>query len=156
MTKLYGSLVGTPVQKSGFPAVSNFCKDGSDHILMRDTVAFANTNVIGDSVSLGVFRSAALISPSAKIWWDAFGAGVTMNIGDVNHANGLAAALDIHAAGAGDLIQTFTAAKMGQPLWKLLGYASDPGGAIELLGTIAGANVGNAANFAWQIAGLNR
>jgi hypothetical protein len=156
MAKLFGSLVGTPLQGKGFAGVSNFLKDGSDHVLMRDKVAFANTNVIGDSVSLGVFKSGAYISPFCKIWFDAFGAGVKLNIGDASFATGLANQIDVSAAGNADMIKGFTATKMGQPLWQLLGYAADPGGTIELLGVIAGANVANAAVLAWQMTGINR
>lgn len=156
MTILYGSLVGTALQSTGFPAVSNRFKDGSDDILIRDTVQFTNANVIGDQVLIGVFKSSAYIDPSALVWFDAFGAGVTMNIGDVNYPSGLAAGLAISAAGNANLIKSFTAAQMGYPLWQRLGYAADPGGMITLYGTIAGANVGNAApNFAWKIAGKN-
>ncbi|HEV2530952.1 hypothetical protein [Phenylobacterium sp.] len=157
MAKLLGLLVGTLVAKAGFAGVSNFLKDGSDHILVRDNVVFLNTNVIGDTVSLGFFKSTALISPTAKVWFDAFGAAVKMNIGDVAHPTGLANQIDVSAAGNADLWKGFTAASMGIPLWKALGYGADPGGVIELLGTIAGANVvNNNVNFAWQIAGINR
>ena len=44
---------------------------------------------------------------------------------------------------------------IGQPLWQHLGYAADPGGNIELLGTFAGANPANGKTLAWQIVGRN-
>jgi hypothetical protein len=135
--------------------VNNFCKDGSDHILVRDT-ALMTTSQIADTVSLGFFKSSALISPSAAIWWDAFGAGVKLNVGDAANPTGLANQIDVSAAGTAALWKGFTAAKMGQPLWQALGYGADPGGTIELLGTIASANGGANVNVAWQIFGINR
>lgn len=155
MTKFVGSLVGALVASTGFPGVSNFCKDGSDHVLVRDTAALATSN-IGDVVSLGFFKSTALIEPTAKIWFDAFGAGVKLNIGDVSSATALANQIDVSAAGSADLLKGFTAAKMGQALWQLLGYGSDPGGTLELLATVASANGNANVNLAWQIKGINR
>lgn len=156
VTKVKGSLVGTKVAAAGFANVDSFLKDGTQKVLQRDLAALANTNVIGDQISLGIFKSNTLLDPRSYMWWDAAGAGVTVNIGDVNHANALGAAVSIAAAGNGALWAAFTPAKIGQPLWQVLGYASDPGGTIELLATIAGANVANAANVAWQILGTQR
>lgn len=154
-TTLLGQLVGANVAKSGFAGVLNRFKDGSDDILIRDYANVLNTNLIGDIIVLGTFKSTAFIDPAAMLWFDAFGAGVTLNIGDVNHANGLAAALDVSGAGSANLIKTFTASKMGDPLWKRLGYASDPGGLLTIQAVIAGANVGNNASIAWKIVGKN-
>lgn len=153
---LLGSLVGTPAAAAGFAGIPNRFANGSDDILVRDTVGFTSANVIGDYAVLGTFKSTAYLSPSCKMWWDAFGTSVTLNVGDVNHPTGLTSGLDIHAAGNGDLAVTFNASKMGQPLWKRLGYATDPGGNIQLLAIIAGAQVVSATpNLAWQIAGKN-
>lgn len=154
--KLYGSLVGTPYNASGFPAVSNFLKDGTEHILWRDKVQFTSSNIIGDSISLAKLKSTALISESSAIWFDAFGTGVQLNIGDINYPTGLASALAIASAGNANLWKGFAAADMGYPLWQALGYSADPGGIIELLGVIANANVANTANLAWKIMGINR
>lgn len=154
---LKGSLVGALVAGLGFAGVNNFNKDGKDQTLRRDVVQFTNANVIGDQVDLGTYKSTAMFDPlTSWCWFDAFGAGVTLNIGDVNYPSGLAAALAISAAGNAALWKAFAAAKMSMPLWQALGYASDPGGTIQLLGTIAGANVANTANFAWQFKGANR
>lgn len=154
MANIKGSLVGTPSASSGFPGIPNTFKDGTDDILVRDTVLTAG-NIINDTVTLGVFKSTAFISAGSTLYFDAFGAGATLDIGDANHTQGFAAGLDIHAAGTAALQQTFTAAKMGQPLWQRLGYGADPGGNITLIGTFKGANPAN-ANLAWQIAGKNR
>jgi hypothetical protein len=153
MTQLTGSLVGALVAKAGFAAVPNRFKDGSDHILVRDTVLTAG-NLIGDTVVLAILKSTAFIDPAATIWFDAFGTSATLNIGDVNHVSGLASAIAIASAGSSNLHTSFTAAMMGYPLWHKLGYSSDPGGLITLLATFAGANPAN-ANLAWKIVGQN-
>lgn len=154
MAKVLGALVGTPIASGlGFPAVSNRYAQGRNEMMLRD-VATTASNVIGDTVSMGFFKSSALIAPSSTIWWAAFGASCTISIGDVNHTAGLTSALSVASAGTGPLMTAFAAAKMGQPLWQLLGYPSDPGGQIELLATFAGANPANVA-LAWEIQGVN-
>jgi hypothetical protein len=158
MAKIFGSLVGTPLntlQSSGFGAISNRYKDGHDQIMVRDVVVMQG-NLIGDQVSLGKLRSNAYIDHgNSYLWWTAFGAGVTMNIGDVNHPATLGAAVALAAIGTADFEPAWAPAWMGQPLWQHLGYAADPGGTIELLGTFAGANPANGASLAWQIVGRN-
>ena len=158
MAKVYGSLVGAPVQtqlQTGFGLISDRFKDGKDQVLWRD-LATMQGNVIGDQISLGVLKSTAYIDQgNSYLWWTAFGAGVTMNIGDVNHPAALAAALNIAALGTHDFEVLWQPSWIGQPLWQHLGYAGDPGGNIELLGTLAGANPANGAQLAWQIHGRN-
>ena len=156
MAKLYGQLVGAPVQgllTTGAGLASNDFKDSTDLVLWRD---FATTrgNVIGDQVSMGLYPSRAWLDPvRCQYVYDAFGAGCTLNIGDATHPSGLVAARNIAAVGAPLLFaQTTAAAVMSQPLWQRLGWASDPGGQIELLATFAGANPAN-ANLGWQFFG---
>lgn len=153
MTILYGTN-GALIQTAGAQLVPNRFKDGSETVLLKDTVQFTSANVIGDQVFMGAFKSNTYLDPAAVCWFDAFGTGVTMNIGDVNHAAGLASALAISSAGSANIWKGFTAAKMLYPLWQALGYSSDPGGLLTLYGTIAGANVVSAtANFAWKMNG---
>jgi hypothetical protein len=157
MAKLIGSLVGAPVQNlqaSGYGLVPNLFKDGSDQILVRDVVQF-NNNVIGDVISLGVFKSTAYLDyAGSNVFFDAVGAGVTLNIGDAAHASALNSAMSLAAQGQLPLAKA-KAVQMGFPLWQRLNWASDPGGTIELLATIGGAAPTNGMNFAWQIVGRN-
>ena len=154
--KIYGSLVGAAMQTlqaSGFGGVSNRWKDGHDEVLWRD-VATTNANVIGDQISLGTFKSSAYIDQgNSYLWWDAFGAGVTLNLGDLAHPSALGAAVNVAAIGSHDFEVAWLPSWMGQPLWQHLGYAADPGGNIELLATFAGANPASAKNLAWQVMG---
>lgn len=153
MANLFGSLVGALINAAtGFAAVPNRFANGSNTVLVRDTATTAG-NVIGDTITLGVFKSTAYIDRGSTMWWGAFGAGCTLNVGDVNHPNGLNAALAVANAGTGPLM-TEVPGNIGQPLWQALGYASDPGGTLTLLATFAGANPANHA-LDWQIMGQN-
>ena len=155
MAKLYGQIVGAPRQNllaTGAGLVSNDYKDSTDQVLWRDYATTAG-NVIGDQVSLGLYSSKALFDVNRSfVYFDAFGAGCTVNVGDATHPSALAAAKSVAAAG----ILGFTATPYGLlvalPLWQRLGWASDPGGQIELLATFAGANPAN-ANLGWQFFG---
>ena len=155
--KLYGTLVGQPYQNivaTGFGMIPNRYKDGTDQVLWRDTVAL-NGNLIGDQISLAILKSSAYIDQgNSFLWFGACGTGCTINIGDVNHANALGAALSLAAAGSASIEPAFVPGWIAYPLWQRLGYASDPGGNLELLATFAGANPAN-VNMSWQICGRN-
>ena len=158
MAKLYGSIVGAPLQNlaaTGFGAVSNRYKDGHDQVMVRDVATFQG-NVIGDQISFGSFKSSAYIDHgNSYLWWDAGIGAVTLNIGDVNHPAALAAALALTGSTTADFEVAWAPLWIGQPLWQHLGYAADPGVPIELLGTIAGAAPANGKTLAWQIVGRN-
>jgi hypothetical protein len=158
MAKIFGSVVGAPLQNlaaTGFGAISNRFKDGTDNVLVRDFVVFQG-NVVGDQVSFGSLKSSAYIDHgNSYLWWTALGAGVTLSIGDVNHPNALANAYAVAAVGTQDFEVLWVPSWIGTPLWQHLGYAADPGGNIELLGTLGGANPANTQSLAWQIVGRN-
>lgn len=156
MTKILGVNVGTLVAKSGFAGVNDFNKDSNSRVIVRDYAGMTSSNVIGDQFSLGFMKSGSYIDPLSWLWFDAFGTSCTLNIGDATYASGLASAVAIASAGNAALWKGFTAAKMGMPLWQALGYSTDPKTTIELLGTIAGANVANTANLGWQLLGITR
>jgi len=153
--KLYGALVGAPAHAqlvTGVPTVQSYYKDASDQVLWRDTVATSG-NLIGDQISLGFFFANDFIDQGKSlIWFGALGAGCTLNIGDANYPTALAAGLSVAAAGQAQLAPLFAPNWMGQALWQRLGYAFDPGGAIELLATFAGANPAN-GSLSWQVTG---
>jgi hypothetical protein len=157
MAKLYGTLVGTPLQNlaaTGFGGVSNRYKDGMDQVLVRDYLNLGGAQV-GDTISLAQLKSTALIDQgNSFIWFGGAGASVTLNIGDVNHPATFANALSLAAAGVSPIQALWQPFWMGYPLWQRLGYAADPGGVIELLGTIGGA-APLGAPVAWQIFGRN-
>jgi hypothetical protein len=157
MAKLYGVIVGSQVNlllTGGIGIVPPDLKDTSDLVIARDYVTFAG-NVIGDQVSLGVFRSSAYIDLlSSYVLRDALGAGCTCNIGDITYPSGFVAGLNLNVAGWVQVKTGMGAAGMAGLLWSKIGYPSDPGGNIEILLTLAGANPG-AGSFGWQFSGRN-
>lgn len=157
MAKIFGTLVGAPVSSlaaTGFGAVSDRYKDGRDQVLWRDSVTLAG-NVIGDQISLGLFRSTAYLDQGdSLLWFGACGASCVLNIGDATHATALASGLAVAAAGTSPLQAAWQPLWIGMSLWQRLGWASDPGGTIELLATFAGANPAN-VSLAWQVSGRN-
>ena len=158
MAKFYGQLAGVPIQTllSGVALASGARLAGSsaDQVLWRDVVMTAG-NVVGDVVSLGMFRASAFIDTvNSQVAYGAFGAGCTLSIGDASFPAGLRAALPIAAAGSTSMFAGPPAAQLVAPLWQRLGYASSPGGSIELLAAFGGANPANAP-LAWQLFGRN-
>lgn len=156
MAKFLGALVGTKIAANIATFINNFLKDGRDDLLIRDNVLLTTAVVINDTISLGSFKSTALLSPTPTIWNDILGASVALDVGDVTYPQGLGAALAVATAGSQTLWKNFTPAKMGMPLWQALGYAADPGGVLELLATVKAANVTTQGRLAWQIFGINR
>ena len=157
--KLLGSLVGAPVAglgNAGFGAISNLFRNSRDQVLWRDSLTLQGA-LIGDQISLGLLRSTAFIDQGNTIIWPAnFGAGCTLQVGDLTHPAALGT-VNIAVAtptARTPLMPGWVPAWMGMPLWQRLGWASDPGGTIELLGTFAGGNPASLP-MAWQICGRN-
>ena len=158
--KLYGQMAGVPIQtlQSGvaLASASRLARESADHVLWRDQVAIPAGALVGDQVSLGIFRASAFLDTRGSVlFYDAFGAGVTLNIGDVNFpAGGRSSALSVAASGTFAMFTPPPAAQIVAPLWQRLGYAASPGGNIELLATWGGAAPA-AGNLGWQIFGRN-
>jgi hypothetical protein len=151
---LRGQFVATPVQSllaTGAGFISSLYKDGTDQVLVRDYVTMQG-NLMGDVISLCVLKSTALIDPYRSwIVNDACGASVRLRVGDVNFPTaGLVSPIGLTAAGRATPFKG-----VAQRLWQWLGYASDPGGNIELLGTIIGANPTDGASIGWAFFGRN-
>jgi hypothetical protein len=154
MTKYLGTLIGQPIAAGGYVGASNFLKDGVDKVIMRDSAVIAAGGAIGDTVSLGVFRRNALLSQGSAFYFDALGAGVTVNIGSKAYPAALNSGLAVTGRGSAALLGGLACTLMFQPLWKMLGYPSDPNGVIELLATFQGA-APSAGGVAWQIHGYD-
>jgi hypothetical protein len=134
--------------------VSNLYKDSRDQILWRDYVT-TNGNVINDTVSMGLYPSNTYIDVM-KSWFafDAFGAGVLVNIGDATYPAGIRANWGVPALGVSRLYPQggLADSMLKTALWQKLGYPADPGGNLELLAQFVGANPAN-GSFSWQIFG---
>jgi len=94
--------------------------------------------------------------------FDDAGTSVTLNFGDANDVDALIALQDIAAAaGSCSAIKTIDISREGDPLWKLLGYASRDAAVTANAGlqtaslffTIAGATTGAACDLAWKLVG---
>jgi hypothetical protein len=154
--KLIGLLAGVQIQalqQGRIGIVPELCKDSIDQVLARDYVTF-NNNVVGDTVSMGLFKSTTFISAASSYYMkDACGVGCTATFGDATYPAALNATISLVAAGSGILITPAPAAQIAAPLWQRLGYAADPGRTIELLMTLGGANPANGTSVAWQLFG---
>jgi hypothetical protein len=159
MTKLYGVMAGVPMQtlQSGAALASAppICGGSADQVLWRD-MAITAGNVIGDVVSLGVFRPTAFIdAANSVIAYDVLGAGCTISIGDVNYPTGLRSPFAVSTAGATLSMNTPAGGLVIAPLWQRLGYPANPGVPIELLATFGGAAPVNGAHIGWVWYGRN-
>lgn len=153
MAKVYGVNTGGNLQGQPFQSVPSDLAYGTDEVINRDYAALTTSNDIGDTIVLCSVPSNSFLSPGATVYYDALGTGVELEIGDATYPAGLSAAFSVASAGSAALHQKFTAGQIAYPLWKKLGYSSDPGGNITLLATIQNANVGSGGNVGWNITG---
>lgn len=157
MTMRYGSLVGqayNPANATPTP-VGFGLERGTDHVLFRDVIELSAAPA-NDTIFLGKYPSNTILDPDGCVCWhDDLGTGVTMDVGDSSNADGLVDGQDVAtAAGSFSLLKTVGIESYFKPLWAQLGYASDPGGLIELYGTILGAAATGTVTV--QIKGVTR
>lgn len=107
-----------------------------------------------DTLVLGAIPSNAIIDPiQSKIWFDDLGTSVVMDIGNANDTDNLASDVDVAAAASSaSILASVDIANYYKPLWKLLGYSTDPGGKLTLYATFQAANPAS-GSVAWQIVG---
>jgi hypothetical protein len=120
-----------------------------------DTVAIAAATEAASKIYMGRIPSHAYVLPASTVYFGAFGTAVTLDIGsDVEAAAVDKLATDIAVASAGNspVLEAIAASAYVKPLWEQLGLASDPKRDLEIVATIATANVGAAATFlTWSI-----
>lgn len=107
------------------------------------TLEVANGDSATSRLIFGALPSnARLFAAQAKIFCDAV-AGVTdFDLGGVNDPDGLVDGADLHTAGSVSAVSAVAIEEYGLPLWKLLGYEADPGGSLEIAGTMNTAATG--------------
>ena len=97
----------------------------------------------------------------SMLYFDDAGTGQSIDIGDANDPDALVDGQDIAtAAGSCSLLKTVDIAKYGDPMWKLLGYATreaalKTGSRARVYATILGATTGAAMDLAWKFVGAN-
>lgn len=106
---------------------------------LHDTVEITAGDSINSKYFLAKVPSNARIEPQSQIHFDAIGTSVTLDIGDANDPDGLATFIDISAAGSSIVLEAVDIEDYGKYLWELLGYSEDPGGQLDLYGTLKGA-----------------
>lgn len=119
-----------------------------------DRAQFTATASVNSTILLASVPSSAVPVPHlSRIWFDDFGTNATvLDIGDANDPDGLADGIDV-ASGAGnaDPFAAIGVAEVGDPFWKILGYAADPGGELNITATLLGGDATAAADVAWLL-----
>lgn len=97
--------------------------------------------------------SNAVLHPQSEVHFDDMGTGVTLDIGTANATGGtddpdaINAGIDVaSAAGSAALFANIT--DHGKALWELAGLSSDPGGNIDVYGSLVDANP-DAGDLSW-------
>lgn len=130
------------------------------HIALLDRAEIASgveaeSKVYAGDVSWDFIPVASLSS----LYFDDAGSGQSIDFGDAKTPDALIDGQDIAtAAGSCSLLKTVDIAKHGDPLWKLLGYATRAeavasGPKARLYFTIKGAALGANTSLAWTLVG---
>jgi hypothetical protein len=132
------------------------------HIAIQDRAEIPTGVEAGSRIYIGDISWDLIPNRDLSVlYFDDAGTGVTINLGDANDPDALIAGHDISAAaGSTSMLKSVDIDKHGDPLWKLLGYASrDAAGKLgpkaRLFITTVGANITAATTFAWTLAGTN-
>lgn len=130
------------------------------HIAVQDRCEIPTGVEVGSKIYIGDISWDFIPNRDlSTLYFDDMGTGVSIDLGDANDPDALIDGQDVSAAaGSASLLKTVDIDKHGDPMWKLLGYATrdaagKTGPKARLYITIAGANLGNAATIAWTLAG---
>lgn len=105
----------------------------------------------GDSATsknfFGKLPSNARISKTSRLDCEAITGCTSYDLGGTNLVNGLMAAQTLAVAATKDPIGAIAVGNLNKPLWAALGYAADPGGELDIFGTMnqAATATGNVA-----------
>lgn len=162
-TTFYGALAPAPQAGQANDLLPHALANKDVKCWIRDRQTLNASS--GDTLVLGDVPLDGVPLPAlCTITYGAAGTGVTVNVGDANDNNNLVAAQSIAAAGSASLMAAVAAANIGDPFWKILGYATrdaaiDAAKAaghpkyLRILAAIGGANFGGATSIAWSICG---
>jgi hypothetical protein len=142
VVSIYGEY-GRAAAEATPPGQADTRYSGQPLMPLLEKVSFVAGNSTTSKASIGKLPSHAVIDPSSKVYFGAAGGTATFDIGDVNDPDGLATDIDMSAAGSADLLEAVAAADKLDPLWTHLGYATDPGGQLDLYISVATAAVTN-------------
>lgn len=160
-TEHYGALAPVPIAGERHKlAPSGHCRAGLA-VAWQDRVQIPSGVEVGSKVYLADLSWDFIPDPQlSMIYFDDAGTGQTLDVGDANDSNILVAAQDIAtAAGSCSLMKSVDISKYGDPMWKLLGYATRAaalatGERARVYATTGGATTGAACDLAWKFVGV--
>lgn len=159
-TEHYGALAPVRVAGARHASAPQGLVNGDLKVLWQDRQQLASGVEINSKLYLADLDWDAILDPDlSKIHFDDAGTGQSFDIGDANDPDALVDGQDIAtAAGSCSLMKTVGIEKYGDPLWKLLGYATRKaalatGPRARIYLTVLGANLGAATDFAWKFVG---
>ena len=117
----------------------------------RDCITIPAGSVVGGTLLATRLPSQAIILPESRVYWEALGAGVTLDFGAANDADGLMSAVDAAAAGSASALEARAVGEYDWRLWKALAFTEDPLTQQELYFTIGGATVAAAKKVFFSI-----
>ncbi|MEE9395261.1 MAG: hypothetical protein V3W41_22440 [Planctomycetota bacterium] len=112
-----------------------------------------------DRIIIGQVPSNAVLNSLGQVFFDAFGALVTLDLGlektvggvTTTEAAALVSAEDVSSAGTVNAMKAVVIENKSLPVWDhMTGFTEDPGGMINVVATLAGANPA-AVTLAWEI-----
>lgn len=113
----------------------------------HDKMVITAADSVGSKYYLGKLPSNCRLLPDSKVYFDAIGASATLDIGDADTVDALSTDLDISSAGSAGALDNIAIEEYGQYLWEMLGLSADPGGQIDIIGTLAGAAATNTGDL---------
>lgn len=134
----YGNAVKDPAAINPVAAI-----DAEGQVRSAYSKISVNSDGIGSIYLLARLPSNSRILPSSTAYYTALTGLTDLDIGiGVNGAviSGKADALvngeDIHLAGNVSMVKAVAAGSLGKKLWELAGYSADPGGMLDIIGTV--------------------
>jgi hypothetical protein len=139
----------------GFPDPATFKQP--DHRFRGGTIknlsglaVIANGDSATSVFNIGKVASNAIFVPTGKVTHSAITGLTDIDIGFPLDPDALADGLNVSSAGTKDPLAAVALANLDKRAWQLAGYATDPGGEIDVLMTLK-ADAGAAGNIHFHI-----
>jgi hypothetical protein len=118
---------------------------------INSKAAIANGDSSTSVIYFGKIPSSAILDPKSQVYAEAITGLTSFSLGFVGAPAALMSAVDIHAGGNFSAVAAVGAANYNKRAWQLAGLASDPGGLLDIIGTL-GADAGAAGSITTAIA----
>lgn len=100
------------------------------------TLEIANGDSATSTLNFGAVASNARLCGHSTLRFDALTGVTDFDLGTTGHVDLLVNGVDLHTAGSALAVSAVDIANLGKPLWQILGFAKDPGGSIDIIGTL--------------------